>query len=67
LIGFIVIVLGGLGHPVGAVVGGIIFGLTEQTALVYTSGTTATLMGFLLLIGVILVRPTGLFGREALK
>ncbi|RKF13588.1 branched-chain amino acid ABC transporter permease [Roseovarius spongiae] len=67
LIGFIVIVLGGLGHPVGAVVGGIIFGLTEQTALVYTSGTTATLLGFLLLIGVILVRPTGLFGREALK
>ncbi|MEX3313483.1 branched-chain amino acid ABC transporter permease, partial [Sulfitobacter sp. PS-8MA] len=67
LIGFIVIVLGGLGHPVGAVVGGIIFGLTEQTAQVYTSGTSATLMGFLLLIGVILVRPKGLFGREALR
>jgi branched-chain amino acid transport system permease protein len=67
LIGFIVIVLGGLGHPVGAVVGGIIFGLTEQTAQVYTSGTTATLLGFLLLIGVILVRPKGLFGREALR
>lgn len=67
LIGFIVIVLGGLGHPIGAIAGGIIFGLTEQTALVYTSGTVATLLGFVLLIGVILVRPTGLFGREALK
>lgn len=67
LIGFIVIVLGGLGHPIGAIAGGIIFGLTEQTALVYTSGTVATLLGFILLIVVILVRPTGLFGREALK
>ncbi len=67
LIGFIVIVLGGLGHPIGAIAGGIIFGLTEQTALVYTSGTVATLLGFLLLIGVILVRPKGLFGQEAMK
>ncbi|QIE45522.1 branched-chain amino acid ABC transporter permease [Pseudohalocynthiibacter aestuariivivens] len=67
LIGFIVIVLGGLGHPVGAIVGGIIFGLTEQTAQVYMNGSIASLMGFLLLIGVILVRPTGIFGREAMK
>lgn len=62
LIGFIVIVLGGLGHPVGAVVGGILYGLAEQAAMVYFSGTIAMLMGFALLIVVIMIRPSGLFG-----
>lgn len=62
LLGFIVIVLGGLGHPVGAVVGGILYGLAEQAAMVYFSGTIAMLMGFALLIVVIMIRPSGLFG-----
>ncbi|MFI4981882.1 MAG: branched-chain amino acid ABC transporter permease, partial [Nevskiales bacterium] len=35
LIGFIVIVLGGLGHPVGALLGGVLFGLAEQMATVF--------------------------------
>ena len=62
LIGFIVIVLGGLGHPVGAIVGGILYGLAEQVTMVYFSGTIAMLMGFALLIIVIMIRPSGLFG-----
>ncbi|EKF41952.1 branched-chain amino acid ABC transporter permease [Nitratireductor indicus] len=64
LIGFIVIVLGGLGHPIGAVAGGILFGLAEQTAMVFFSGTVAMLLGFVLLIAVILLRPAGLFGVQ---
>ncbi len=63
LIGFIVIVLGGLGHPVGALVGGVIFGLTEQLSTVFLPQAMAPIVGFSILIVVIFLRPTGLFGR----
>jgi branched-chain amino acid transport system permease protein len=67
LIGFVVIVLGGLGHPIGALAGGLLFGLAEQTTVVYFSSAVATLVGFLLMIAVIFVRPSGLFGRTAAR
>ena len=63
LIGFIVIVLGGLGHPVGAIVAGVLFGITEQMATVFLPQAMAPIVGFSILILVIFLRPTGLFGR----
>ncbi len=63
LIGFIVIVLGGLGHPIGAIVGGVIFGLTEQMATVFLPQAMAPIVGFSILILVIFLRPRGLFGK----
>ncbi len=63
LIGFIVIVLGGLGHPIGAVVGGIIFGLTEQLSTVFMPQAMAPIVGFSILILVVYFRPAGLFGK----
>ena len=63
LIGFIVIVLGGLGHPIGAIVGGVLFGLTEQLATVFLPQAMAPIVGFTILILVIFLRPNGLFGR----
>src|SRR5690606_19058305 len=35
LIGFVIIVLGGLGHPIGALVGALLYGITEQVAVVF--------------------------------
>lgn len=67
LIGFIVIVLGGLGHPVGALAAGILFGLVEQLATVMLPQAAAQMLGFVILVAVILVRPQGLFGRAALR
>ena len=67
LIGFIVIVLGGLGHPVGALVAGILFGLVEQLATVLMPQAAAQMIGFVILIAVIFLRPQGLFGRAALR
>jgi len=67
LIGFIVIVLGGLGHPVGAMVGGVIFGLTEQLATVFLPQAMAPIVGFSILILVIFLRPRGLFGKVQLR
>ena len=64
LIGFIVIVLGGLGHPVGALAAGILFGVVEQVSNVLMPQAAAQMVGFLILILVIFVRPQGLFGRE---
>ena len=63
LIGFIVIVLGGLGHPVGALAAGILFGVVEQVSNVLLPQAAAQMLGFMILIAVIFVRPEGLFGR----
>ncbi len=67
LIGFIVIVLGGLGHPVGALVGALLFGITEQVSVVFFNPSIATMLGFGLMVGMIFIKPTGLFGRQALR
>jgi branched-chain amino acid transport system permease protein len=67
LIGFVVIVLGGLGHPVGAIVGGILFGITEQVAIVFLPQSLSQAAGFLILIGTVALRPTGLFGKVSMR
>ena len=67
LIGFIIIVLGGLGHPVGALIAGILFGLVEQIATVFLPQAAAQMLGFIILITVIFVRPQGLMGRMTLR
>jgi branched-chain amino acid transport system permease protein len=67
IIGFIVIVLGGLGNPVGALIAGVFYGVAEQMATVFLPQALAQIVGFALLVGTILVRPTGLFGFRALR
>ncbi|MBT6139090.1 MAG: branched-chain amino acid ABC transporter permease [Rhodospirillaceae bacterium] len=64
LIGFIVIALGGLGHPVGALAAGIIFGLVEQVSNVMLPQAAAQMLGFMILVAVIFFKPSGLFGLE---
>lgn len=64
LIGFIVIVLGGLGHPVGALAAGILFGLVEQMSNVLLPQAAAQMLGFMILVAVIFLKPAGLFGLE---
>lgn len=66
LVGFVVIVLGGLGHPIGALAAGVLFGLVEQVASVFLSQAAAQTIGFVILVAVVLVRPEGLFGRRRL-
>lgn len=63
LIGFIVIVLGGLGHPVGAVVGALIFAVTEQVMSIYVNSSIALAVGFAVLVVVLFVKPSGLLGK----
>jgi branched-chain amino acid transport system permease protein len=62
LAAFAVIVIGTLGNPLGTVLGGIIYGVSLMLMQTYLS-SWANLLPNLLLIGVLLVRPEGLFGR----
>ncbi|MCW2239406.1 branched-chain amino acid ABC transporter permease [Azospirillum canadense] len=61
---FIVCVLGGLGNVPGALAGGFVLGLVEAFAGVYLGPQNAMTMGYLLMLLLLLVRPTGLMGRK---
>jgi branched-chain amino acid transport system permease protein len=67
IIGFIVVVLGGLGNPIGALLAGILYGLAEQLSTVFLPQAMAQIVGFAILVGTILIRPTGLLGRRVLR
>ncbi len=60
---FAVVVIGGLGSIVGAVVAGFLVGLVEAFGQAYAP-TFAQIVIFVLMAVVVLVRPAGLFGRE---
>ncbi len=67
--GFTAAVLGGIGSIPGAMVGGLIVGLAESYATGYLpqGSTFQNLYVFALLILVILIRPSGLFGKAAIQ
>lgn len=58
---FAVVVLGGLGNPVGAVAGGLILGLAESVSALFITYSLAPAVAFVLLITVLILRPEGLF------
>ncbi|HET7341239.1 MAG TPA: branched-chain amino acid ABC transporter permease [Methylomirabilota bacterium] len=59
---FAVIVLGGVGSVPGALVGGLILGVTESFVAGYLTLQLRDAVGFVILITMLLVRPRGLFG-----
>ena len=61
---FVIIVLGGMGSIPGAVIAAIILGLVESLGSVYLSVAYRDVFAFLVLIGVLLFRPHGLFGQK---
>jgi branched-chain amino acid transport system permease protein len=57
--------LGGIDNPWGAVAGGLIVGVIENLAGTYLVGTELKLsLALVLIVGVLLVRPSGVFGRK---
>ena len=60
---FAVIVIGSLGNPLGTVLGGIIYGISYMLMQSYYS-SWANLLPYVLLIAILLVRPSGLLGRR---
>ena len=64
LIAFTVVVLGGMGSFVGALVGGFIIGITEQLGRLYLGESLGLITISAIFIGILLFRPTGLFGQK---
>ncbi len=59
---FVICVIGGLGSVPGALVGGIALGLVESFSGVILGPQNALTVGFVLMLLLLLVRPTGLMG-----
>jgi branched-chain amino acid transport system permease protein len=60
---FAIVILGGLGSVTGATVGGFVLALVEEMGAGYISSGYRDAMGFLIIIIVLLIKPTGLFAR----
>lgn len=60
----IVVVLAGLGSLLGSFAGGILLGLAEATSVVFLGGPYREVVGLVLFLTVLLVRPQGLFGER---
>jgi branched-chain amino acid transport system permease protein len=60
----IVIVLAGLGSLFGSFAGGIVLGLAEAASVVFLGGPYREVVGLVLFLIILLVRPQGLFGRS---
>lgn len=63
LLSFVIAVLGGLGNMYGALIGGLVIGLVEAWGGQYLPGTWVNALAFLVLVIVLIVRPSGLVGR----
>lgn len=62
--GFILTVLAGVGSIPGLIVGGLILGVGEAMTVTFVSSSFRELFGFILFLGILLLRPSGLFGRR---
>jgi branched-chain amino acid transport system permease protein len=61
---FAIIILGGLGSIPGAIVGGLIYGVAENGAAYFLGGVWKDAISFVILIVVLVLKPTGLFGES---
>jgi branched-chain amino acid transport system permease protein len=62
---FLVIVLGGAGNYPGALLGGLLLGLVEQLSSLFLTTQLSEAVAYVLLVVVLLIRPTGLLGGRA--
>src|SRR3989442_1057211 len=62
---FVAATLGGLGSMPGAMVGGILFGVIETFGALFISSGYKDALGYAVMIAILLVAPSGLFGRRA--
>jgi branched-chain amino acid transport system permease protein len=62
IMAFVVVVLGGMGNFVGALLGGVIVGLAESLGAAVLPGSLKQLVVFVIFVFVLLFRPQGLFG-----
>ena len=64
IIAFAIIIMGGLGSIKGAIVGGLLYGIAEQLATLFLGGIWGSAVAFAMLIIVLIIRPSGIFGEK---
>ena len=57
------VILGGIGSPVGAVLGIVTFSVAQEVASLYVGPSYKIVLAFLILLVVLLLRPQGMLGR----
>jgi branched-chain amino acid transport system permease protein len=60
---FVIVVLGGMGSTIGAMLGGLIVGITESLAAAYVSSGLKELVVFVIFLAILLLKPAGLLGK----
>jgi branched-chain amino acid transport system permease protein len=65
--GFIALSIGGFGSLRGCVIGGLLLGIAEQMFDLYINSNYEILAGLILVLLVLAIRPTGLFGTRAVR
>ena len=65
LLAFVIVITGGLGSMPGALVGGVLIGLTEAMAGLLFSPSAKSMFSFAVLVLVLLFRPQGIMGKRA--
>jgi neutral amino acid transport system permease protein len=61
---FAAMIVGGIGSPIGAVVGGVLLGVASELSVPFVGPSYKIAMAFLLMLLVLLLRPRGLFGQS---
>jgi branched-chain amino acid transport system permease protein len=64
LLAFVIVIVGGLGSMTGALLGGILIGLTEAMAGLFFTPSAKSMFAFAILVLVLLFRPQGIMGRR---
>jgi branched-chain amino acid transport system permease protein len=65
LLAFVIVIIGGLGSMSGALVGGVLIGVSEALAGFFIAPSMKSMFSFALLVAVLVLRPQGLMGRGA--
>jgi len=64
LTAFIVVILGGMGNLIGALVGGLVLGVAESLSTLFLPATLKRVVSFSILVIIMLFRPQGIFGGK---
>ena len=65
LLAFVIVITGGLGSMPGALLGGVLIGLTEAMAGLLFTPSAKSMFAFAILVLVLLFRPQGILGKRA--
>jgi branched-chain amino acid transport system permease protein len=64
ILAFVIVVLGGLGNVVGAMIGGILIGLVQTVGSLYLPGSGSLIAVFAVFVLTLFLRPQGIFGAD---